>query len=240
MLDHVDFRQLSDDEEVLSDEDDEHTLSEDAGARRSSQGEDVAAMARPRVPDHHIPDISEFDTIDLQRIRQSTARSNWRRIPSEVGVEGCQGCHRLCSENKRLRRQLDELEFELASGVLHNPSDGFDPPNMVKAVPAIPQIPIMSKKKKGWTSKLRNSTAVSMSASRPNEKSRLKSEVRALTVTTEYLWRKLNKAEIELRNYRVKELRDRMRLNSSKSMTEDRRLGSASAHLRGADWEWEV
>ena len=214
-LRRVDFRQIDDDEE--------DALSGDEAQKNSEN------------------DYDEFDTIDLQRIRQSTVRTNWRRIPSEVGCEGCEGCDRLCGENRKLRRQLDELEFELASGVLHNPSDGFDPPELVKAVPQIPQIPVSSKKKRGWTAKLRNSTAMSLTNSRPSERARLKSEVRALTVTTEYLWRKLNKAEMELRNYRLKELRNRMKTaGKDESAIVAFRSGTAVASkLRSAEWEWE-
>lgn len=230
-LEGVDFRQLDDDEEVLSDDADEAARGE-AAARLA---EAARGMPRPRVDDRSSD--GHFDTIDLNRVRQSTVRSNWRRVPSEVGCEGCEGCDRLCGENRRLRRQLDELEFELASGVLHNPADGFDPPQVVKAVPAIPQIPIANKKGKGgWKSKLRAPTSVSISTSKPSERARLKSEVQALTVTTEYLWRKLNKAEMELRNYRRKDLRNRMKMNEQQNEHTSSALG---AHVRSADWEWE-
>eukprot|EP00178_Gracilaria_changii_P015833 TRINITY_DN444_c3_g2_i2.p3 TRINITY_DN444_c3_g2~~TRINITY_DN444_c3_g2_i2.p3 ORF type:complete len:459 (+),score=82.97 TRINITY_DN444_c3_g2_i2:10176-11552(+) len=191
VLEDVHFHQLEDDEELLSD--DEHRMHSRRGERD------------PYYPYKH--------STHWEGERQGTITSNWRRIPTEVGVDGCKGCERLCGENRRLRRQLDELEFELASGVLHNPADGFDPP--VKAVPAIPHLPpVATKKKKGWASKFRTSTVTSVSSSKPNsERARLRSEVKALTVTTEYLWRKLNKAEMELRTYRRKDLHTRMRMN---------------------------
>lgn len=214
-LARVDFRQLDDDEEVLSNE----------------------SPSSPRKSGTQY--TTEFDTIDLQRIRHSTVHTNWRRIPSEVGCNGCEGCDRLCDENRRLRRQLDELEFELASAVL-NTSDAFDPHEMVKAVPAMPQLPVTSKKKRGWTSILRNSTSASLTTSRPSERARLKSEVSALEVTTEYLWRKLNKAEIELRDYRLKELRTRMKTagRGGKPAQPMKRMPTGP-DTPTTDWEWE-
>lgn len=218
-LEQVDFRQLEDDEESLSDD-----------AADPRRGEEVARKMNEDV----------LDNVDLRKPRQSTVRSNWRRIPSEVGCEGCEGCERLCGENRRLRRQLDELEFELASGVLHNPADGFDPPQLIKAVPAIPQIPVTMKNKKGWAARLRNPTSASISSRhKPSEKARLRSEVQALNVTTEYLWRKLNKAELELRDYRLKDLRNRMALNGNHHKITETPQPRPTANTRSADWEWE-
>lgn len=221
-LDQVDFRQLDDDEEVLSDD-----------AADPQRGEAAARKVNEAIS-------QDLDDVELRRVRQSTVRSNWRRIPSEVGCEGCDGCDRLRGENRRLRRQLDELEFELASGVLHNPADGFDPPQVVRAVPAIPQIPVTTKKsKKGWAAKLRNPTSSSVASGKPSEKARLKSQVQALNVTTEYLWRKLNKAEIELRNYRLKDLRNRMKLSGNEQKITDTPQWKPTSNMRSADWEWE-
>ena len=200
----VTFHQVSDDEE-LSDED-------TASAQKDDNGY--------TGPDESFDRSDNWDTIQLQRYRQSTVRSNWRRIPSEVGLEGCEGCERLCVENRKLRRQLDELEFELASGVLHNPADGFDPPTLMGHFPAAPQLPIPGKKQGGWTSRFRHATSAQLTGTRSgrsgnrSERERLKDEVQALNVTTEYLWRKLNKAEMELSSYRRKELHERMRVNS--------------------------
>lgn len=195
-LERVEFRQLEDDEEVLS---------------------EIGSTGRP---DQQAEKHSPLQTVDLRKVkqRQSTIRSNWRRIPSEVGCEGCKGCERLCGENRRLRRQLDELEFELASGVLHNPADGFGPRDIITTVPIIPQIPIPVKRRKhGWAARFKNPTSASLNGTRTSEKERLKSEVKALAVTTEYLWRKLNLSEMELRTYRMKDLRNRMKMNGSQS-----------------------
>lgn len=145
----------------------------------------------------------------------------------------------MCGENGRLRRQLDELEFELASGMLHNPTDGFAAP--METVPPIPQIPVASKRKKGWTAKLKNPTSASLNGAKETERSRLKSEVEALTVTTEYLWRKLNKAEIELRDYRIKDLRNRMKMNGRRRELQVTKTPQVrpTQNMRSADWDWD-
>ncbi|CDF35846.1 unnamed protein product [Chondrus crispus] len=184
-LERVDFRQLDDDEEVLS----------ESGSPSEKNQQEKKSPAQA-----------------MKKAKQSTVRSDWKRIPTEVGCAGCAGCARLCGENRRLRRQMDELEFELASGVLHNPADGFDPPAVMSAVPILPQIPVSAKRKRGWGSKMKNPTIASLNGAKASEKERLKSKVNALTVTTEYLWRKLNMAEMELRTYRLKDLRNRMKL----------------------------
>lgn len=109
-----------------------------------------------------------------------------------------------------MRRELDELEFELASDVLHRPADAFE---SAHGVAVVPSIPAPGKKKRGWGNVLRN--AASFSAERKGgECERLRSEVRALAVTTEYLWRKLAKTEHEVAAYRVGEVRRRMRTGS--------------------------
>lgn len=196
VLEDVHFKQLDDDEEFLSDDDQHHS------------------SRKQQLLSHHNDYYPYTRPIQWRAERQSTVTSNWRRIPTEVGIDGCQGCERLCGENRRLRRQLDELEFEMASGVLRNPPDGFDSP--IRAMPVIPQIPVSAKKKKSWASKLKNSTMISTSNSKPSsERARLRSEVSALTVTTEYLWRKLNMAEMELRAYRRKDLRIRMKMTET-------------------------
>lgn len=215
-LERVDFRQLDDHEEVLSDD----------------------ALHVGETTNGDVPDVS-MQNLDLRRVRQSTVHSNWRRIPSEVGCKGCEGCAQLCGENGRLRRQLDELEFELASGMLHNPTDGFAAP--METVPPIPQIPVASKRKKGWTAKLKNPTSASLNGAKETERSRLKSEVEALTVTTEYLWRKLNKAEIELRDYRIKDLRNRMKMNGRRRELQVTKTPQVrpTQNMRSADWDWD-
>lgn len=196
VLEDVHFQQLDDDEEFLSDDDQHHST------------------RKPQPFSNHADYYPYAPTMQWRAERQSTVTSKWRRIPTEVGIDGCHGCDRLCGENRRLRRQLDELEFEMASGALRNPSDGFDSP--VSAVPVIPQIPVSAKKKKTWASKLKNSTMIPSSNSKPSgERARLRSQVSALTVTTEYLWRKLNMAEMELRAYRRKDLRIRMKMTET-------------------------
>jgi len=233
VLQGVDFRQLSEDEEVLSD---------DAADSRRGEGAVERAASQSSAQDSRYD--CDFDTIDLRRHRQSTVRTNWRRVPSEVGCSGCEGCERLCSENQRLRRQLDELEFELASGVLHNPPDAFDPAQVAMAASDTPQI-TGPRKSRGWASRLRHSTGASMSSSKPSERSRLRSEVKALTITTEYLWRKLSKAELELQEYRLKDLRRRMgkaaeRNHSGRGTGFGRVEAQSRNHnARSADWEWE-
>ena len=236
VLERVDFRQLSDDEEEM--------LSDDGAD--PSRAESTARRVNDRVKHSKTRSYDlEYAHANIPKIRQSTVHSHWRRIPSEVGCQGCEGCNRLCEENHKLRRQLDELEFELASGALHTPPDGLDsPPLPGRPTSGVPQIPLLTKKKAGWASKLRQASMLpATSSSKPSERSRLKSEVQALTVTTEYLWRKLNKAENELRNYRVKDLRSRMELSAARKATSNHDgVKSRERQLDlvdDADWDWE-
>lgn len=218
-LDEVDFRQLEDDEEVLSDD-----------AAHPSQGDTAARRANDALS-------QGVDNVESRPESQSTIQSYWKRIPTEVGCEGCEGCARLCGENRRLRRQLDELEFELASGVLHNPADGFDPPQVIRA-PTISQVPATMRKTKGWAARFRNLNSANISSSKSSEKARLKSEVQALNVTTEYLWRKLNKAEIELRNYRLRDLRRRIKMNGNVQNIAEAPQLRPTANKKSAGWDW--
>lgn len=238
VLEGVSFRHLSDDEEVLSD---------DAADPRRGEAAAREHDLRTRAGDPSTTD-PDFQTIDLRRSRVSVVQSKWRRIPSEVGCEGCEGCLRLRAENRRLRRQLDELEFEMAAGVLSSSVTDIDMPNgrppMKKSVPVLPNLP-RRKGGGGWKSKLPKVPNVpAVPSGRPSERGRLRSEVQALTVTTEYLWRKLNKAEVELRNYRVKDLRNRMReAERRQNGANEGEDFSASAEPqqspRETDWEWE-
>lgn len=194
-----------------------------ATTRRKTDGD--SPLQRPYDADEFDP---EFATIDLHRENNSSV-AEWCEIPPEIGVPGCHGCDRLGKENRRLRRQLDELEFELASTVVTRASDSiaddFDSANFPDDRSSLPRgshhqpyiHPSLShlgqpshRKHRSWTSRLLHSTSLASSSSRPSERARLKSQVQALSVTTEYLWRKLNKAEIELRHYRLKEIRSKM------------------------------
>lgn len=198
-----------------------------ATTRRKTDG-DSPIQRPPFNADEFDP---EFATIDLHREKNSSV-SEWCEYPPEVGVPGCHGCDRFAKENRRLRRQLDELEFELASTVVTRGSDSiaddFDAANFGDdhsqhsrnlqhqsfVHPSLSHLGQASHRKhKSWTSRLLHTASLASSSSRPSERARLKSEVKALSVTTEYLWRKLNKAEIELRQYRLKDIRSKMNGN---------------------------
>lgn len=239
VLEGVNFRQLSDDEEVLSE--DNNSLSRSSTVPRSSTADRHHLRKNGVLKPNTVTEADddefdpEFDTIDLHR--SSTVHSDWRHIPTEVGCHDCDGCTRLYAENRRLRRQLDELEFELASNVLHNNdiTDDYEPPELVSAIPSSTRFsPSVKKKGRSWTSRLLGSASISLtsSSSKVSEKAMLKSQVQALTVTTEYLWRKLNKAEIELREYRLRDLRARMKMSNGKRSTPT----STERNSRSVDW----
>lgn len=252
VLDGVEFRQIADDEEddILSEDGrTRRSMSIVAAAHPSpsARGNAVDNQLSPRrtstvypvtvrrktdgdSPLQHPPfngdDFDpEFATIDLRR-EESSSVSAWRNFPEQLGVPGCPGCHRLCKENRSLRRQLDELEFELASTVVTRESitDDLDsstfpnlqmhpcvPGQQAQSHPSLPHLgQIPRQKGRSWTSRLIHSASLSSSSSRSSERARLKSQVQALSVTTEYLWRKLNKAELELRQFRLREIRSKM------------------------------
>lgn len=185
-------------------------LSDDAAD--SARG--IAAAKAANATVQHTPDFyRRARAASRDGHHHANRRSNWSRVRTEVGIDGCPGCDRLCGENTRLRRQLDELEFEVASSVVRESTDSVNP--SAKPVPAQDDIEVL-RKKKSWTSRLRYPTRASNLSSGPgSERTRLRSEVKALTVTTEYLWRKLNQAEIELRDFKKRELRTRMKRNKT-------------------------
>lgn len=151
-------------------------------------------------------------------------------------ADNCDDCTRLAIENRRLRRQVDELEFELASMTLRSNNEenveqdddlyffnqrNVTPPPAVTNTAEAAMNEKKIRKRKSWTSRILTggsslSSSMSSSTKIKSEKDMLKSQVQALTVTTEYLWRKYNTAEIELRNCRLREVKMRMKMMNGK------------------------
>lgn len=295
VLDEVDFRQVSDDEEhIVSDNDDDDDRDQKNKKRNYPHLKNASISNNPAsesanhqsqtfiqpsghpdfgVGERQLPEIAddddddydpEFSTIDLKRSSSSSVISSHSQFhdphlfpspslqragqghasamtnrTSRMDIAGrpeCDDCTLLHAENRRLRRQLDELEFEMASSSLRRQTtheeltDDFYLGDMTTVSPiaqrrSVPHFQssaavsmvadhpqhVLHKKNKSWTSRF-STPFNSSSSSKVSERAVLKSQVQALTVTTEYLWRKLNKAETELRNYRLRELRSRMKL----------------------------
>lgn len=295
VLDEVDFRQVSDDDEhIVSDDDDDGDTDQKNKKRNYGHPKNASISNNPAsepanhqsqtsiqpsghphfgVGERQLPEIAddddddydpEFSTIDLKRSSSSSVISSHSQFhdphlfPSSslqrasqghasamtnrtlrtdiAGRPDCDDCTLLNAENRRLRRQLDELEFEMASSSLRRQTtheeltDDFYLGDMTTVSPiaqrrSVPHFQssaavsmvtdhpqhTMHKKHKSWTSRF-STPFNSSSSSKVSERAILKSQVQALTVTTEYLWRKLNKAETELRNYRLRQLRSRMKL----------------------------
>lgn len=262
VLDGVQFRKIADDEEdeLISDGGravqsldgfsslaSDHVFKgcdnlDDPRARRCSTAypimsqcnrEDDGSNLHPSTVEDNSSDgfDPEFSSIELHR-EKGQLMTDWCGFGSDVSGPGCPGCSRLSKNNQKLRRQLDELEFEVASTVVSRESNNFaDDVNsttpsshssqkldfQVGIYPLLFHPDQLSGKKGcGWVTRLIQPAARSAPSSRPSERSRLRSQVQALSVTTEYLWRKLNKAELELRQYRLKDIRGRMEKVQSK------------------------
>ena len=211
VLHEVKFHHLRDDEEEFSEEEGRNDTQQKARRR--------AAYSRPTSTD------SEFDKIDLVRPKSSDKRDvEWARTSTEVGCADCEGCMRLKVENKRLRRCLDDLEFEMATKSL--PRSATDSQMHQYSANELASLKELGNKAHSTLSRMnqRQGHVASPPKSRrfrSSERARLRSEIQALTVTTEYLWRKLNTAESELRIIRGKFVRERMMANSLSQMVPD-------------------
>lgn len=143
--------------------------------------EDIAAGAAAGVDDD---DDSWFGGVHLTRDHSPSPQPHASlSAGASEAQHTCNMCARLAAENRRLRRLLDEADFRLAVASADRHSHASS----------------SSASASSW----RSSLSARSRSSRSAEKSRLRAEVNALGVTTEYLWRKLATAERELQYYRA-------------------------------------
>ncbi len=112
------------------------------------------------------------------------------------GDEACSMCARLASENRRLRRLLDEADFAVAAADVERRSRSVSDPQSLAETTS-------PRSSASWRSSLTSSRRPSKPKSTSSEKTRLRAQVRALSVTTAYLWQKLNTTERELADLRA-------------------------------------
>lgn len=115
------------------------------------------------------------------------------------GDTACSMCTRLASENRRLRRLLDEADFAVAAADVERRSRSVSDPQSAADTTS-------PRSSSSWRSSLtvgrrqqnNNNHQSKTPKTTSSEKSRLRAQVRALSVTTAYLWQKLNTTEREL------------------------------------------
>lgn len=150
---------------------------------------------------------AEWGGVHFTRAQSASASPSPR--PSRPRAGGRNGgadedsamCRTLAAENRQLRRRLDEADFRLAELEMGQQRDsGGSPPERDSSASSAGGGSGASP----WKRIAARVSFTGMSSSRkPSERARLRSEVRALAVTAEYLWRKLSATEKELEDVRA-------------------------------------